>query len=423
MNVSGVEEIEMSWELIIAATIFVSTYAVISLRRLPGIEVGMHTAALAGAVLMLLLGIVSLGAAWDSLDLDVLFLLLGMMLLVGSLDACGFFGLVANLLVLRVPNGRHFLIRIMVLSAVLSALMLNDAVVLILTPAVIRCCRKLGSDPIPYLIGVFVSANIGSCSTIVGNPQNAYIASHAGIGFMEFTLEMFPMSCACLLVSMILMLALFRKRLSVVPVETTESPSYDRPRLYLTISVAVGTVLMFALSTTLEIELAAIAMTGGCLALLIVSTKGTNVFVNTVRRVDWKVLLFFTGLFVIMAGTVSSGLMDSISALFPGFRDGAPSPMELTVFTVILSNLISNVPSVILIGDMMVDPTPLMWLILSASSTLAGNLTLIGAAANVIVSEEAEKDGIRFDFRRYLATGIPVSLATLAVMYVFLVLL
>ncbi|MBO5669595.1 MAG: arsenic ABC transporter [Candidatus Methanomethylophilaceae archaeon] len=413
----------MSWELIVASIIFIATYAAISLRRLPGIEVGMHTAALIGAALMMLFGIVSLTTAWDSLNLDVLFLLLGMMLLVGSLDACGFFNIVANLLIRKVPDGKRFLIRIMLLSAILSALMLNDAVVLILTPAVIRCCKLLRSDPIPFLIGVFVSANIGSCATIVGNPQNAYIATHAGIGFMGFTMEMLPMTLACLLVSMIIMLALFRKRLSVEPTDIACETTDDRPRLYATISVAIGTIIMFALSSTLDIGLAYIAMTGGCLALLIVATKGHGTSMNVVRRVDWKVLLFFIGLFIIMAGTVSSGLLDRIADLFPGFRDGDPSPLELTVFTVVLSNLISNVPSVILIGDMISYATPLTWLILSASSTLAGNLTLIGAAANVIVSEEAEKEEIRFDFRKYLITGIPVSLATLAVMYVFLVLL
>ena len=413
----------MSWELVVASIIFIATYAAISLRRLPGIEIGMHTAALIGAALMILLGIVSLTTAWDSLNLDVLFLLLGMMLLVGSLDACGFFNIVANLLVHKVPDGKHFLVRIMVLSAVLSALMLNDAVVLILTPAAIRCCKLLRSDPIPYLIGVFVSANIGSCATIVGNPQNAYIATHAGISFMGFTMEMLPMTVACLLVSIIIMLVLFRNRLRIEQVETVHERIEDRSRLYATVSIAIATIVMFALSSTLNIELATIAMTGGCLALLLVATKGHGMSMNVVRRVDWKVLLFFIGLFVIMAGTVSSGLLDRIATLFPGFGDGAPSPMELTVFTVILSNLISNVPSVILIGDMLTCATPLTWLILSASSTLAGNLTLIGAAANVIVSEEAEKEGIRFDFRKYLITGIPVSLATLVVMYVFLVLL
>ena len=413
----------MSWELVVASIIFIATYAAISLRRLPGIEIGMHTAALIGATLMILLGIVSLTTAWDSLNLDVLFLLLGMMLLVGSLDACGFFNIVANLLVHKVPDGKHFLVRIMVLSAVLSALMLNDAVVLILTPAAIRCCKLLRSDPIPYLTGVFVSANIGSCATIVGNPQNAYIATHAGISFMGFTMEMLPMTVACLLVSIIIMLVLFRNRLEIEQAETVHERIEDRPRLYATVSIAIATIVMFALSSTLNIELSAIAMTGGCLALLLVATKGHGTSMNVVRRVDWKVLLFFIGLFVIMAGTVSSGLLDHIATLFPGFGDGAPSPMELTVFTVILSNLISNVPSVILIGDMLTCATPLTWLILSASSTLAGNLTLIGAAANVIVSEEAEKEGIRFDFRKYLITGIPVSLATLAVMYVFLVLL
>ena len=413
----------MSWELIVAAIIFTATYAVISLRRLPGIEVGMHTAALAGAVLMLIFGIVSASDAWHSLNLDVLFLLLGMMLLVGSLDACGFFGIVANLLILKVSDGRRLLVRVMVLSAVLSALMLNDAVVLLLTPAVIRCCRAMKANPIPYLIGVFVSANIGSCATIVGNPQNAYIATHAEIGFMEFTMELLPMAAMCLVAATVMMLALFRKRLSAEPSEPISEPIRDRRTLYAVIAIAVGTIVMFTLSTMLDIELASIAMTGGCLALIVVSLKGLPVFTGVMRRVDWKVLLFFIGLFVIMAGAVSSGLVDMIASAFPGFDDGSPSMMELTVFTVILSNLISNVPSVILIGDMIGNASASAWLVLSASSTLAGNLTMIGAAANVIVSEEAEKEGIRLDFRKYLAIGIPVSLVTLAVMYVMMVLL
>ena len=413
----------MSWELIVAAIIFTATYAVISLRRLPGIEVGMHTAALAGAVLMLVFGIVSASDAWHSLNLDVLFLLLGMMLLVGSLDACGFFGIVANLLILKVSDGRRLLVRVMVLSAVLSALMLTDAVVLLLTPAVIRCCRAMKANPIPYLIGVFVSANIGSCATIVGNPQNAYIATHAGIGFMEFTMELLPMAAMCLVAATVMMLALFRKRLSAEPSEPISEPIRDKRTLYAVIAIAVGTIVMFTLSTMLDLELASIAMTGGCLALIVVSLKGLPVFTGVMRRVDWKVLLFFIGLFVIMAGAVSSGLVDMIASAFPGFDDGSPSMMELTVFTVILSNLISNVPSVILIGDMIGNASASAWLVLSASSTLAGNLTMIGAAANVIVSEEAEKEGIRLDFRKYLAIGIPVSLVTLAVMYVMMVLL
>ena len=414
---------QMSWELVIAAIIFTVTYAVISLRRLPGIEVGMHTAALAGAALMLVFGIVSMSDAWHSLNLDVLFLLLGMMLLVGSLDACGFFGIVANLLIHRVPNGRNLLVRVMVLSAVLSALMLNDAVVLLLTPAVIRCCMAMRANPIPYLIGVFVSANIGSCATIVGNPQNAYIATRAGIGFMDFTAELLPMSIACLIVSILLMLVLFRRRLGAEPSGPISEHIEDRMTLYAVVTIAIATIVMFTLSTSLDLELASIAMTGGCLALIVVSLKGLPVFTGVLRRVDWKVLLFFIGLFVIMAGAVSSGLVDRIASIFPGFSDGDPSMMELTVFTVLLSNLISNVPSVILIGDMIGNASASAWLVLSASSTLAGNLTMIGAAANVIVSEEAEKEGIRLDFRKYLATGIPVSLVTLAVMYVLLVLL
>ncbi|MGN1044631.1 MAG: SLC13 family permease [Candidatus Methanomethylophilaceae archaeon] len=412
----------MSLELIIAAIIFVITYAAISIRRLPGIEIGMHTAALAGGAAMLLFGIVSFTDALDSLNTDVLLLLLGMMLLVGALDSCGFFGIVADLLIKHVGNGRMFLVRLMVLSAFLSALMLNDAVVLILTPAVIRCCRSLRTDPIPYLVGVFISANIGSCATVVGNPQNAYIATHAGIGFMEFSMELVPMTIACLAVAILVMLIIFRKGLLIEPAETVPAPVEDRRMLCITVAIAVCTVIAFSVSGAIGVSIAHIALIGGALALLTVSLKGPRRAAAVVRRVDWSVLLFFIGLFVVMAGAVSSGLIDVIASVFPGFSNGNPSAGELALFSAVLSNLISNVPSVILIGDMMTNAAPAMWLVLSASSTLAGNLTMIGAAANVIVSEEAEKEGIRIDFRRYLKVGIPVSAATFAVMYVLLIL-
>ena len=412
----------MSPELIVAAVIFIVTYAAISLRRLPGIEIGMHTAALFGGAAMLLLGIVSFTDALDSLNTDVLLLLLGMMLLVGALESCGFFDIVADILVKRVKDGRRFLVRVMILSAVLSALMLNDAVVLILTPAVIRCCRSLGTDPIPYLTGVFISANIGSCATVVGNPQNAYIATHAGIGFMEFSMELAPMAALCLVAAITMMLLIFRNGLRIERKDTVSVRTIERIPLVVTVSIAVCTVLAFSLSGVVGISIARIALIGGALGLLTASFGGLKKGAEVVRRVDWSVLLFFIGLFIVMAGAVSSGLVDTIASVFPGFSDGDPSAGELALFSVILSNLISNVPSVILIGDMMTNATPAMWLVLSASSTLAGNLTMIGAAANVIVSEEAEKEGIRIDFRRYLKVGIPVSAATFAVMYVMLIL-
>ena len=130
-------------------------------------------------------------------------------------------------------------------------------------------------------------------------------------------------------------------------------------------------------------------------------------------------LVFFIGLFVVMEGAVSSGLVDIIAGLFPGFSEGDPSIGELTVFTAVLSNLISNVPAVVLIGEMIPAGSTALWMTLAASSTLAGNMTLIGAAANVIVEEEAEKEGVSIRFFGYLKAGAPVCLATLVLTWIW----
>lgn len=138
---------------------------------------------------------------------------------------------------------------------------------------------------------------------------------------------------------------------------------------------------------------------------------------------DWGVLLFFIGLFIVMGGAVETGMIDILTDSFPGFSDGSPSIGSLTIVTTILSNLISNVPCVILLDNMIPAGNLALWLTLAAASTLAGNMTMIGAAANVIVSEEAEKMSIRIDFWRFLKIGIPVSLITLLVTYAYITLL
>ncbi len=412
----------MSTGMILAAVVFVATYALISVRRLPRIRITTWQAAIIGALLMLLIGAVTVDDLGDYVNTDIILLLLGMMLLVSSLDACGFFDLTARLLVKGTVSGRVFLGTVMAVTAVLSALVLNDAVVLLMTPVVIRCCRKADADPVPYLVAVFVSANIGSVATIIGNPQNAYIATSAGIGFLTFSQYMVPLAIICLIISYLLMLALFGKRLAVdSPLPSPEEVGYDR-RLYPVVAVMLAMVVLFALSHALGIELWAIALTGGLVSFVIVATMGGGTVLRVARRVDWGVLVFFIGLFVVMGGAVETGLLDEFTDAF-GFSDSAPSIGGLTMLTAVLSNLISNVPCVILLDHLIPAGDLGLWLTLASVSTLAGNMTMIGAAANVIVSEEAEKENIRLDFWRFLRIGIPVSLATLAVAYVYLTVL
>lgn len=403
-----------------AALVFTVTYALISLRRLPNIEIKTWQAALIGAFFMVVLGTVSFEKIPEYLNLDVILLLLGMMLLVTSLELCGFFELASGILIKGSKDGKMMLALVMLISAVLSALVLNDAVVLLMTPIVIRCCRKTECNPVPYLIAVFVSANIGSTATVIGNPQNAYIATNAGIGFLTFSMYMVPLMLICLLVTYVLLALLFNGKLNVGnPCPPPEPVKTDR-RLIPLVVILIGMVIMFAVSHTLDLDLWVIAVAGGLASWAIVSTMGLQKSASAVKNVDWGVIAFFMGLFVVMAGVVESGLLSEITGTIPGFSNGNPTVGELTVVTAILSNLLSNVPAVILLDQLIPAGSLPLWLTLSSVSTLAGNMTLIGAAANIIVCEEAEKEGIRLNFWKFLKTGVPVSLVTLLICFVYI---
>jgi Na+/H+ antiporter NhaD and related arsenite permeases len=218
--------------ILVAAIIFVFTYALISVRHLPKVNVNKGLAAAVGGILMIVVGIVAMSDVLDLINFDVIFLLLGMMMLAAGLEFSGFFRIVSDFLVKFSGSKVRLLAYIMVISAVLSAMILNDAVVLIFTPIVIRCCRNTGCNPIPYLIGVMFSANIGSLATPIGNPQNAYVASEAGISFIEFSAHTLPISLVCLPVAFLIIYAIFRKNLtSDVHVHEDNEKEVDRKTL------------------------------------------------------------------------------------------------------------------------------------------------------------------------------------------------
>lgn len=407
----------MSIELVIAAIIFIVTYALIAVRKVGKYKINFPIAAAVGGLLMIVFGIVSLEKAWNAINFDTLFILLGMMLVVASLDRCGFFELVADILMSKSMSGKRFLIAVMVISAVLSAIMLNDAVVLLFTPIVIRCCKKAGADPIPYLVGVFVSANIGSVATVIGNPQNAYIAMKAGISFVDFSAKLLPIAVVCMAVACLIMVVFFGKKLVFDFDATGERTVLDKPRLYAVLAVTVIAVICFGLSSFVGWKLSYIALIAGAVSLIIVSTKGLDTTFTAVKSVNWGILLFFIGLFILVAGVVESGLLGEMRKFFPGFSEGSiPSILDVTIFGTILSNLVSNVPAAMLIGELLPLNEPGLWLTLAACTTIAGNLTLIGAAANVIVVEESEKEDIHIGFFEFMKIGIPITLVTLAIM-------
>lgn len=370
---------------------------------------------------MLVLGILPPRDALASINLDVLLLLLGMMLLVSGLEACGFFDVVSAQIAARARTPRSFLAALMLVTAALSALVLNDAIALLMTPIVLRATRSLRANPTPYLVGLAVSANIGSVATEVGNPQNAYVAIASGIPFLAFTFALLPVALVSLALAILLMWFAFRRQLAV-PLDRTAPPGpvpFRRGGLGLTLAVTAAVVAAFFAATPDWLPLVAFA--GGSVVLFFLPFVSPTSARALLEKVDWSILLFFVGLFVLLAGVESSGLSESIRSAFSGLAGGGPGGVpSLVGLSAVLSNLFSNVPAVLLLAHAVPPASPQMWLALASSSTLAGNATILGAACNVIVVQLAAREGVDISLRDFVKAGLPITLATLGVAAVLL---
>ncbi|MHB8586128.1 MAG: ArsB/NhaD family transporter [Thermoplasmatota archaeon] len=407
--------------VVAAAIVLLGTYVLLSLPRfvIRGRRITRPIIAVAGGALMIGVGAVSPSSAVRSVDLGTLELLLGMMLLVAALEIAGFFELCAKTIVNLAQNQRSFLILVMGTVAVLSAFLLNDAVVLLFTPILLEAARRMDISPMPYLAGEAVAANIGSVATPIGNPQNAYVALHGGLTFVAFARALGPLALASLLLALGAALIFFRSELS----KPIAARPPDRARAaHPWLLAAVIAVVLATLATFLAApgSLAHVALAGGVLA----STLATAVQVTehdlrrpsflaswVPRRVNWGVLVFFVGLFVLLGGVANSGLLAQL--LDWAAPLAISTPVGIGAVVAILSNLVSNVPAVVLLSHP--GLTREAWLSLAGLSTVAGNATFLGAAANVIVAEQARARGHEFNVLRFIAFGLPLAILTITI--------
>lgn len=427
----------------VAFAIFLVTYALISIRRFPGIKVERPAAALLGAGMMIVFGVVGPSEAMDAINMDIILLLVGMMILVAGLELCGFFEWVSLQMIKYSKNQFRFLVLTMAVTGTLSALVLNDTVVLLFTPIIIRTCRLLKSNPVPFLIAEAVAANIGSVATVVGNPQNAFIATKAGISFVDFSARLVPVSVACMLVAIAILYLVFRKDIEkgsaqefrrkilaegwkafseeivkgdVVATSGLRKLKERKLGLYTLLGITALTFAAFVASHVLGTPIAIIAFLAGVASLFFVPLVSNVKAKEMLSGVDWSIILFFVGLFVVLRGVRDSSLLTEIKDFFPGFGDGgAPTVEWLTALSAFLSNLVSNVPSVMLLSELIPISETDLWIALASSSTLAGNATILGAAANVIVAEKAEGMGVEVNFWKFTLVGFPIAMATLFV--------
>jgi len=402
----------------LAGGIFVLTFALLSVRSIRSYRLDRPAVALFGAALMLAFGIVSPEDALAAIDLNVILLLLGMMLLVAGLDACGFFDLVSRRVAEVSRSQFHFLALLFFSTAVLSALVLNDTIVLLMTPIVVKACRTLKVNAVPYLVGLALAANIGSVATPVGNPQNAYIAIRGGIPFATFTGHLFLVAALSLLIGLGVVWLAFRRDLSAEVLGFEEARKaapviVHRRGLALTLAVLVGTVAAFSLTAPAMLPFA--ALVGGALVLLLLPALAHTTPRTLFEKVDWSILILFLGLFVVMKGLETSGLLAELFARFGG--GPATDVWRLSGTAAVASNLVSNVPAVLLLSPFVAAAPaasqPTLWLGLAASSTLAGNATILGAAANIIVVQVAAKAGAEVSMKDFVKAGLPTALLTL----------
>ena len=394
---------------LVASAIFVITYVLISGRQLNVLPLNRPAAALLGAVLMVATGVMTPERAYRAINYDTLVLLLGMMLISAYLYLAHFFEWAAELVLNFSPTPERLLLYITLTSGILSALLVNDTICLMLTPLVVAVIRRGKLPLLPFLIALATSANVGSVATLVGNPQNMIIGHFSRIPFSEFSRALLPAALVGLAINFFILRFGFRKMLQKTAIDRTE---HAVPKLECSLFVLVCVVLVSIFAGFVAgLNLAWTAMAGAALA-MVLARRDTH---DVLKLVDWHLLLFFAALFVVVDGLSDTGLAEAIySRLQPIFGSSTPAQAwNLTWFSVVGSNVFSNVPFVLVAANWIArftDPV-LMWKVLALGTTFAGNLTIIGSVANMIVVESA-RDHIQVGFWDYARFGIPITILT-----------
>jgi Na+/H+ antiporter NhaD/arsenite permease-like protein len=388
-----------------AILIFGLTYLVLAVGRLPGFRVDRTGAAIIGASLMVGVNALTLAQAQQAINFDTIILLFGMMIVVANLQLSGFFSLVAERVVEHAHRPVLLLIAIVGIAGFFSAFFVNDTMCLVLTPLVLEITETVRRNPVPYLLAVAMASNIGSVATITGNPQNMMIGSFSGIPYARFLASLAPIALAGLVLTVLVIFLAYRSEFTSrgrVNVEK-RSVRVDRWLMWKAIIVSFAMIVMFFAGWPVP----KVAVVAGALLLLTRRVNPDKVY----RRIDWSLLVMFVGLFVVIAGVEKTSLEKDLAA-FAG-QIHLDNVFLLSAFSAVLSNLVSNVPAVLVFKPFvahLAHPTQ-AWLTLAMSSTLAGNLTVLGSVANLIVIQQARRK-VTIGFWEYFRVGAPLAILT-----------
>ena len=390
-----------------AYVIFGASYLVFALGKFPGLKIDRAGAAIIGAVGMVAFHVVQPAETLHFIDFPTLVLLFSMMLIVGTLHLVGFFEWNAEIVLRRLKPSR-LSPAVIFTSGVLSAFFVNDIVCLVMVPFVLSITRRLQLKPLPYLLAVATSSNIGSVATITGNPQNMLIGSFSGIAYRDFLLHLGPVAVVGLFLDWLVLRWVYMRQVQH-RAEVSDGiplPPLDLSRLTKPVIVVTAVVIGFFAGVP-----PAMAAALGAAVLLITRTLEPRKLYD---EVDWGLLVFFVGLFLIVGGAQNAGIVGEFLGIAEHW-----DLHKLGAFTVavsLLSNIVSNVPAVMLLKSLVPNfPNPHMgWLVLAMASTLAGKPTITGSIANIIVVESAKPE-TKIGFWEYFRAGLPITVMTLIV--------
>lgn len=390
-----------------AVAVFAVVYLGMILGGLPRLALDRTGVALLGAIVLIASGDMTLAAAADAVDAPTLALLFGLMIVSAQFRLGGFYTHVTRRLAAHGGSPPALLGALVATAGGLSALLANDIVCLAMAPILVEVCARRRLDPVPFLLGLACAANVGSAATLIGNPQNMLIGETLGLSFAGYLADALVPAAVGLAATWWILASQWRGRWDrETPVPAVHAPAFDRWQSTKGALVLAGLVLAFLLGPWPR-DHVALAAAG----VLLLSRRMASSHV--LGLVDWELLVLFFGLFVVNRAFAETGLVASALASLAGSGVDVSQPAWLFGAAVVLSNLVSNVPAVMLLLEAAKEP--FAGPILALASTLAGNLLLVGSIANLIVVDQARRLGVGIGWKTHARAGIPVTAVTLAI--------
>jgi Na+/H+ antiporter NhaD/arsenite permease-like protein len=394
----------------LTVAVFILVYVGMMVGRLPRLQLDRTGVALLGAIVLVAAGVLSLDEAVASVDLGTVALLFALMVVSAQLRLGGFYTRVTRAITTLELSPRALLGTVVAVVGLLSAVFSNDVICLAVAPVLLEACVRKNLDPVPFLLALACAANVGSGATLIGNPQNMLVGQALDLSFSAYLLSAGPACVAGLVTTWALIAWQSAGRWEAgrdIPAEVTiRTPAFNRWQTTKGLLVVAGLLYAFLFQSWAR-ELVALAGAG----VLLMSRRLHSR--DMLALVDWQLLVLFAGLFVVNAAFQRTDIPSNVVTAFDANGINVAHPAWLFALTVALSNAVSNVPAVMLLLPF--SSHELSGVILALASTFAGNLLIVGSIANIIVVDAAARGGVTIDWRRHARTGVPVTVATLAI--------